>query len=117
MRTVWSDLCYAARALRHSPGLVLVAAVSLGLGMSVNTALFSAVRALLFEHATVAAPDRLVRVWLGGASSVSYPNLRDLELSGILEARRPFPEPSPTASTCLNSISGQGELPCHSFEM
>jgi predicted permease len=42
------------------------------------------VRALLFEEATVAAPDRLIRIWMGGASSVSYPNLRDLERSGIL---------------------------------
>ncbi|HMD70874.1 MAG TPA: ABC transporter permease [Bryobacteraceae bacterium] len=84
MRTIWSDLRYAARALRHSPGLVLAAAVSLGLGMSVNTALFSAVRALLFEEATVAAPDRLVRIWLGGASTASYPNLQDLERSGVL---------------------------------
>ena len=84
MRTIGLDLRHAARALRHSPGLVLVAAVSLGLGMSVNTTLFSSLKAILFEEPTASAPGRLVRLWIGGANSISYLNFRDIRRQGIL---------------------------------
>lgn len=79
------DLRYAARTLGRSPGLVLVATLSLALGMGVNTTLFSAVKGVLFAEATASAPDRLVRVWIGGARSISYTNLHDIRETGILE--------------------------------
>lgn len=84
MRAFLFDLRYAARTLGRSPGLILVAVLSLGLGMGVNTTLFSAVMAVLFEETTASTPDRLVRIWIGGEPSVSYLNLQDLRGSGIL---------------------------------
>src|SRR5436190_12262877 len=41
------DLLYAARSLRRTPGFALVAILTLGLGIGVNTAIFGLVDALL----------------------------------------------------------------------
>ena len=84
MRTLSLDLRYAARSLRHSPGLVLVAVLSLGLGIGVNTTLYSAIKALLFAEASAADPDRLVLISIGGSTSTSYANLQELRARGIL---------------------------------
>jgi putative ABC transport system permease protein len=39
IENLWRDVTYAARALGRSPGLVLSALLSLGLGIGVNTAI------------------------------------------------------------------------------
>jgi predicted permease len=86
MRGFWRDLRYAARTLGRSPGLVLVATLSLGLGMGVNTSLFGAVKAVLFTGATGAARERLVRAWIGDGRSISYANLEDVRSAGVFAA-------------------------------
>ena len=54
------DLVYAGRSLRRSPGFSAVAVLSLGLGVGVNTAMFSLVDALLFRPIPVQDPGTLV---------------------------------------------------------
>jgi predicted permease len=56
----WQDLRYAARALWKNPGFTLVAALTLGLGIGANTAIFSAVDRLLVRLLPVDDPERLV---------------------------------------------------------
>ena len=51
------------RSLAKSPGVVLVAVVSLALGIGVNTAIFSAVDALLLRPLAVRHPGRTVYVY------------------------------------------------------
>src|ERR1043165_510431 len=58
--TLFRDLAYGLRMLRRSPGTTLVAVLSLAFGIGVNTALFSAVDAVLLQSLPVEAPDRLV---------------------------------------------------------
>ena len=54
------DLRYALRTLRRYPGFAAIVAVTLGLGIGINTAAFSIVNAALITPLGFADPDRLV---------------------------------------------------------
>ncbi len=84
LETLLRDLGYGLRMLRRSPGTTTVAILSLAFGIGVNTALFSAVDAVLLQPLPVKEPDRLlVFEWqagrpfrvngLSGTSNVSVP--------------------------------------------
>src|SRR4026207_313281 len=60
LETVLRDLAYGLRMLRRSPGTTLVAILSLAFGIGVNTALFSAVDAVVLKSLPVREPDRLI---------------------------------------------------------
>jgi predicted permease len=60
------DLRYAFRWLARSPGFAAVAILSLGLGVGVNTAMFSLVDGLLFRPLPVQSPGSLVDVFTSG---------------------------------------------------
>ena len=80
------DLRYALRLILRTPGLSLIAIVSLALGIGANTTIFSFADALLFQKPPVAAPDQLAEVYvrdvapdapLGGYLPFSYPDYLD----------------------------------------
>ena len=55
------DVRYGARSLRKSPGLLVAAVLSMGLGIGANTAIFSLVDAVLLRALPVRAPQRARR--------------------------------------------------------
>src|SRR5215212_4782851 len=63
MDAFFADLRFGLRLLRRSPGFSAVAIVTLALGIGANTAIFSAVDAILIRALPYADPDRLVMVW------------------------------------------------------
>ena len=82
--TLLKDIRYAWRWMRRSPGFSAVAILSLGLGVGVNTAMFSLVDSLLFRPLPVTAPETLVDVFTTGGdgdefATNSYPDFLDLK--------------------------------------
>ncbi|HLK23000.1 MAG TPA: ABC transporter permease [Bryobacteraceae bacterium] len=63
-----SDLRYAFRALRKSPGFALAAILSLALGIGANTTIFSLTMEFLFSVPSAGQPERLISIRLAGNS-------------------------------------------------
>src|SRR3982750_464478 len=61
LESVVSDLRYAARVLRASPGFALIAILSLGLGIGANTAIFSLVDTVMLKSLPVSHPEELAQ--------------------------------------------------------
>ncbi|MEN6426942.1 MAG: ABC transporter permease [Phycisphaerales bacterium] len=63
MTTLWQDVRYGLRMLAKSPGFTAVVVVILGVGIGVNTAVFSVVNAVMLRPLPYKAAHRLVCVW------------------------------------------------------
>src|SRR5690349_5547552 len=63
LASLFQDLRYAGRIIRRNPGFALLVVLILGLGVGVNTVMFSVVNAVVVRPLPLPDPDRLVRVW------------------------------------------------------
>jgi predicted permease len=84
MNSIFNDIRYALRWMSRSPGFSLVAVLSLGLGVGVNTAMFSLVDSLLFRPLPVTSPETLVDIFTTGGdgdeyATSSYADYQDLK--------------------------------------
>jgi putative ABC transport system permease protein len=93
METLLRDIHYGVRSLLKRPGFLLIALVTLGLGIGANTAIFSLLNTALLRPLPVDHPEQLVSVAVRGKNdsilAFSYPNYLDFRdrnqvLSGLL---------------------------------
>ena len=85
LENLWRDLAYAVRALRKSPGLVVGALLSLGLGIGVNTAMFSLAVEFLLSEPSVRDAASIVYVQQNGNSHMQAPVIEELRRSGVFQ--------------------------------
>jgi predicted permease len=69
MRSILQDLRYAVRQLRKSPGFTLTVVLMLALGIGANTAVFSAMNAILMQLLPVSRPEGLSYVHMPAAQN------------------------------------------------
>ena len=62
MESFWSDLKYAARDFRQSPGFALIAVLTLALGIGANTAIFTVAKSVLLNPLSYPDSDRIMYV-------------------------------------------------------
>ena len=81
MSNALADFRYALRALRHQPTFVLIAVMTLALGIGANTAIFSIVKAVLLNPLPYQDPEEIVVLWEsnpeGALGQVSIPTFLD----------------------------------------
>lgn len=82
MEKLLQDLKYALRTFVKNPKFAALAVVSLGLGIGVNTAVFSVFSAVVLQSSPVADPDKLMQLYTSdrqnpGYLNTSFPNFSD----------------------------------------
>ncbi|HEV2137150.1 MAG TPA: ABC transporter permease [Terracidiphilus sp.] len=77
LQSIWSDLRYAARQLRHSPGFTVTAVLTLAVAICANAVVFSVLDALVLRPLNLPNSQRLYTVEQRELLN-SYPDFRDL---------------------------------------
>ena len=85
IENLWRDLSFAVRTLRKSPGFVVAALDSLGLGIGINTAIFSLPIELLQSRPSVRDARSVVYLRQGGNSHMQPATIDLLRRSGVFE--------------------------------
>jgi predicted permease len=88
--SIWSDIRFAFRKLRHSPGFALTAILTLAVGIGANVVVFSVLNGILLRPVDVPHPQNLFQIAHGdGGDAHGYPDYRDFHdrdssFSGLL---------------------------------
>ncbi len=88
MQTLLSDLRYALRQLRKTPGMAALAILTLALGVGANTAIFTVIESVLLRPLPYAHSDRLLYIGSAGDkpgfATTSWLNYRDIHSQSTL---------------------------------
>ncbi len=81
LEQIAQDVRFGCRVLAKTPAFTLTAMVVLALGIGMNTAMFSAAKAVLLGAVPYPEPDRLVEIWqtnkAGAIMNASWPDFLD----------------------------------------
>ena len=77
MDSILKDIRYGLRSLLKRPAFTAVAVITIGLGIGVNTAIFSVINAVLLRPLPYDDPSRLISF----RSNQSAPDLADVEVA------------------------------------
>jgi len=111
----FTDLRFAARCLRRSPGFTAVSVITLALSLGACTAIFSAVYPILFAPLPYPQPGRILMVWdsnEGERSAVTFHTWREVaqrnhSFETTAAADAPLWQPSITGATQPERLDGQ----------
>ncbi len=80
LESIWSDVRYAVRQLRRSPGFAIAAVLTLALAIGANAVVFSVLNAFLLRPLNVPRSESLYQLQHGNEASAyqSYPDYVDL---------------------------------------
>jgi predicted permease len=78
MNHFFNDLKYAVRMLRKKPGFTAIALITLAIGISANTVMFSVVNMLVFRPMQVKDPDRLVYCGMRARGAFLYEDYTEM---------------------------------------
>ena len=73
MTSVSQDVRYSLRMLLKHKGFTIVSALTLALGIGINTAMFSVLNTFLFGSLPYPQSERLIRVWRTSPHSQNWP--------------------------------------------
>jgi predicted permease len=85
VENLWRDVVYGARSLRRSPALVVTALLSLGLGIGINTGIFSMAVEFLLSEPSVTDVRSVVSVKMGGNSHSKKEVVEFVRSSGLFQ--------------------------------
>ena len=110
LATLWQDLRYGLRVLWKSPGVTVVALLSLALGIGATTAMFSVVYGVLIAPYPYARPNE---IWAPGIQNARNPQQErpDYHLAEYLEVRKLPAFSSVMATSPMNQLLTGGRAP------
>jgi hypothetical protein len=91
LETLLQDVLYGLRAMLHSPGVTIVALLSLALGIGANTAIFSLMDAVMLRSLPVKDPGNLMLLGTGEV------------WAGTNSFGTPFSIPTPSIARCSSA--------------
>ncbi len=92
LRGVWQDLRYAVRTVKRQPGFSATIVLTLGLGIAVNTTVFTIVNAMALRPLPFESADRIVQLNVRNVDNAQNPvsELSYLDFQEWQSARRTF---------------------------
>src|SRR5271170_6239248 len=88
MLSMFHDLRFALRQLRKTPGMAVLAVLTLALGIGANAAIFTVIESVLLRPLPYANSDRLIFIGSEankpGFSSTSWLNYKDIQAQSKL---------------------------------
>lgn len=108
--TLFQDVRYGVRMLRKNPGFAAVAVITLGLGIGVNTTIFSFVQGILLRQPPVADPNRVMMLCSTNPKGGWMPDMTPASAPDFLDWRRQASSYSGMAAATFDSFTLSGRV-------